>query len=94
LINEIKFQGVESIDNNDPTLTCDAKLVIGSEEDKMDPVTFKDSLTSSLSSVSPRYGPVTGGTQVTFTGVNFSANKEDYNITIDDIDCPVDKADT
>jgi hypothetical protein len=42
--------------------------------------------------ISPRWGAVSGNTQITFTGKNFnSANPADYSITIDDVDCPIDE---
>ena len=46
-----------------------------------------------MKSISPRFGPVQGGTQVTFSGINFKPIKELYTITIDGINCPVDSAD-
>ena len=45
-----------------------------------------------MKSISPRFGPVQGGTQVTFTGERFKTDITLYNITIDGINCPVDSA--
>jgi hypothetical protein len=45
-----------------------------------------------LTAISPRYGPVTGGTSVTFTGTNFPTSTSVYTITLDGINCPVSAA--
>jgi len=49
-------------------------------------------LTANLEAISPRFGTVVGGDEVTFTGINFSSDTADYTITIDGIDCPVSAA--
>ena len=45
-----------------------------------------------MTAVSPRYGSVTGGDSVTFTGTGFSNSIADYTITLDGINCPVTAA--
>jgi hypothetical protein len=42
--------------------------------------------------MSPRFGTVTGGTVLTFTGTNFVTDTSLYTITIDGIVCPVSAA--
>jgi hypothetical protein len=50
------------------------------------------SQTPALDDISPRWGAVSGNTQITFSGKNFnSGNPADYSITIDDVDCPIDE---
>jgi hypothetical protein len=49
-------------------------------------------LTPKLDSISPRFGTVTGGTVVTFSGSGFSSVPTENSITIDGIDCPVSAA--
>ena len=52
-------------------------------------------LTPAVDDISPRWGAVSGNTQITFTGKNFSStNIADYTITIDDVNCPVDSVTT
>jgi len=51
-------------------------------------------LTAVLTGVSPRYGTVTGGTSVTFSGTNFPTDTTLYTITLDGIDCSVTGATT
>jgi hypothetical protein len=70
-LNEIKFAGVKSRDNNDQNLQCDVKLYLDGASQDLTAVTYEGGRTASLTSMNPRFGPVTGGTQVTFTGVNF-----------------------
>jgi len=42
-----------------------------------------------VTSISPRFGPVQGGIDVTFSGERFPTDITLYNITIDGINCPV-----
>jgi hypothetical protein len=49
-------------------------------------------LTTNLQSVTPRYGPVTGGTEIVFAGENFPTDTSLYTITLDGINCPVTAA--
>ena len=87
-IGEIKFKGVKTITNNDPTYACDAKVVVDDVETALpNQVTYSGSLTPKLDSINPRYGTVTGGTSVTFTGTDFSSNIADYTILLDMIPC-------
>jgi hypothetical protein len=55
-------------------------------------VTYKGALTPKLVSITPRFGPVTGSTDVTFSGSGFSTVLADNSITIDGVDCPVKTA--
>jgi hypothetical protein len=55
-------------------------------------VTFTDKLTPKLEAINPRYGKVTGGTSVTFTGQNFVTDVEKYTIIIDKRKCEVTAA--
>jgi len=50
-------------------------------------VSYKASLTAALTSFYPRYGKVEGGDSITFSGIGFSENTEDYTILIDKIPC-------
>ena len=52
-------------------------------------MTYNGSITPLLSSITPRYGKVEGGENITFAGTGFSSSILDYNITIDGINCPV-----
>jgi hypothetical protein len=64
------MSGVETVDNSDATLTC----AIALERDNAifanltETVSYAGTLTPLLTAVNPRYGTVTGGTSVTFTG--------------------------
>jgi len=47
-INEITFTGVETIDNEDSTYTCSAKVIIDEEETSLNTVEYQGSLTANL----------------------------------------------
>ena len=91
-INEITFTGIETIDSEEPTHSCTAKLFTGEIEISLNPVEYVGSLTPSLVAVNPRFGSVEGGTEITFTGEQFSSDTSLYTITIDGINCPVSAA--
>ena len=76
-INEIKFTGVEVIDDNNPTYACTPKLTLkytGTANDGADTVqeltavTYQGTKTAALTTIAPRFGSVEGGEDVTFTG--------------------------
>lgn len=88
---EIKFKGVETINDNNADYNCPANVVIDGEVAQTydAAVEFKSTLTPTLTSISPKYGTVAGGTSVTFTGTGFSSTPSDVTVTIDGVDCPV-----
>lgn len=67
--NEIKFTGVETSIDDQPIKNCPISVYIAGS--KLEPETpFKDSIysndaTPKITSISPRYGSVTGGTLLT-----------------------------
>jgi hypothetical protein len=91
-INEITFTGVETIDNEDSTYTCAAKVIIDEEETSLNTVEYQGSLTANLQAISPRFGTVEGGDVLTFTFDSVPTDTSLYTITIDGIDCPVSAA--
>ena len=92
-MNELKFTGVETIADTNPTYECDVKVITqGTENPVTNKVLFKNNLTPLLTSISPRYGTVTGGTKVTFTGTGFSSVTTENTVVIDGIPCVVDTA--
>lgn len=86
------FRGVETINNEDATYSCDVNVNIGETETALNTIEYTNTLTTNLASISPRYGPVTGGTSVTFSGTNFPTSTGSYTITLDGINCPVSAA--
>ena len=94
-MNEIKFTGVETIDNDEEQFGCKAKIEFqGSKQNltQAGSVFYTGAMTPKLTSISPRFGPVTGGTDVTFAGSGFSLVTTENKITIDGFDCPVKTA--
>jgi len=61
---------------------------------QLNDVEYVGSITPALSGVSPRFGTVTGGTEITFSGTGFSDDISKYTIIIDGIECPVSAATT
>jgi hypothetical protein len=66
--------------------------VSGDQIVELNTVQYRGSLTPNLESISPRYGTVEGGTEITFTGENFDSDITAYTITLDGINCPVSAA--
>lgn len=67
-------------------------VIGGTPQDLSTTVKYDGAITAKLDAISPRFGTVKGGTEVTFTGTGFSSTITDYEIIIDGINCPVSKA--
>ena len=95
-MGEIGLFGYIAIDDNNSSYTCTTQVVLNNTvaAKLSGAVTYQDSLTPMLQSISPRYGTVRGGTVVTFTGTNFVADPTQYSIIIDGVNCPVSSATT
>lgn len=93
---ELKMTGVETIDDSGATYTCPIAFEKGGVilSNLTETVTYSGTLTPLLTAVNPRYGTVTGGTSVTFTGTNFVDNTRSYTILIDKRTCTVTAATT
>lgn len=89
-ISEIKFVGVEVVSNNDASFKCEAILNLGQEVTKLSEVTYDTMKTPVLTSISPRFGSVKGGTLVTLTGTGFSA-QDKTEVLFDNRACKVTK---
>ena len=55
-------------------------------------VTYADTASSVVTSITPRYGTYKGGETVTFTGTGFSSTSSEISVTIDGINCAVSSA--
>jgi hypothetical protein len=92
--------GYEVVDNDDDVYTCaidHVELIQTSEgvneikKDLGQTVSYEVAITPVVDDIQPRWGAVSGGTQITFEGRNYnSLDVADYTVTIDDVDCPVD----
>lgn len=101
-IGEIHFIGYEVIDDDSSAYDCKIEHVEISKdaadgvptETKTDLnafVSYDMAITPVVDDIQPRWGAVSGGTQITFEGRNYSSlDVADYTVTIDDVDCPVD----
>lgn len=88
VVGEVIFTGMEAIDNSDATYDCTPSLIIdGTSFAVSNPVTYSNTYTPLLTSISPRYGSVKGSEVVTFTGTNLDSDYTKYTITIDKIAC-------
>ena len=100
-IGEVHFIGYEVIKDEGDQYECkvehveisvDAnKAVMEKKTDLGTTVSYDVAITPVVDDIQPRWGAVSGGTQITFEGRNYnSLNVADYKITIDDLDCPID----
>ena len=87
-LGEVKLHGVESIDDDNSSYACTPKLIIDSVTTELNPVTFDETYTPVLTSMSDRYGSVLGSESVTFYGTNFS-DTATTTVTIDNRACAV-----
>jgi hypothetical protein len=94
-VAKVHFRGTEVIADNSPTYSCAVSLTVeGTNTALTGSVTYDGSKTPLLTSMTPRFGQVTGGDSVTFTGTGFSATTSDYTILIDNRPCTVTAATT
>lgn len=96
-VGEVAFRGMEVIDSNANSYNaCPILLTLDSTTPitLTGTVTYTSTLTPLLRSISPRFGTVKGGDEITFTGVNFSGVTSNYNIQIDGRTCTVTTAST
>ena len=86
--------GVETVDDSGTTYSCAIAIEKNNEvlANITETVTYSGTLTPLLEDVNPRYGTVTGGTSVTFTGTNFVTDTSLYTIIIDKRTCTVTAA--
>ena len=83
------------IDSNNENYGCTPKLVMQGEQTvSLNTVAYRGALTPLLEKISPRFGSVVGGEEVTFSGTGFVETTGDYEITIDGVDCVVSSATT
>mmetsp|Transcript_29262 Transcript_29262/g.28380 ORF Transcript_29262/g.28380 Transcript_29262/m.28380 type:complete len:196 (-) Transcript_29262:637-1224(-) len=95
-VGEFALMGVEAIESDATTFSCSPKVVLtdGSSHDLQSSVEYQSTLTPLLDGISPRYGTVEGGTQVTFSGSNFPTDTNLVTIFIDERPCSIDSAQT
>lgn len=91
---EVKIIGVEVFDLDTTSVDCTVNLVIGESISSLENVVYDDAATPSLTSITPRFGSVLGGEEVTFAG-DFLQDSTDPIVTLDNRDCAIDsKTDT
>lgn len=91
-INELEFYGILISTATTPDTTCPVSIQSSSTATPIlasSTVTYSDSLTSYITSISPSRGTTLGGTVITFTGSGFGEILSDISIKIDDIPCSV-----
>jgi len=83
------------IDSTNEDYGCTPKVVmLDVEAASLNTVVYQGALTPLLEKISPRFGSVVGGEEVTFSGTGFVETTGDYEITIDGVDCVVSSATT
>jgi hypothetical protein len=87
-VSEVKIVGVVAIDNNDTSYACTPLMTVDSVEYNLEDVTYNETVTPSLASISPRFGSVYGDTTVTLTGTGFGDGDTAY-VWFDDRVCEV-----
>jgi hypothetical protein len=93
-IADIKLIGWVQVETNNALATdlqCSVGLSVNgnAQTPLSNIVTYKQSLTPIVTTVSPMYGPSAGGTEVTITGTGFSETETENMVMIDDVECVV-----
>jgi hypothetical protein len=69
-------------------------LVFNAVPQNLTTVTYSAAVTPKLDGISPRFGTVVGGTDITFSGTGFVTDTAAYAIVIDGKPCAVKSAST
>ena len=89
-IGEFKIKGLELLDENSSTKTCDIKVVLNDGITTTTTTVAGSSVIydASVTSISPRWGTVKGNTLITLTGTNFpQVSASNYHIKFDGKEC-------
>ena len=70
-IGEVVFSGIVAINDSGTSKVCPTKLVTGTTSVPLNDVTYTNTKTPTITSISPRYGKVSGDEVITITGSNF-----------------------
>jgi G8 domain/IPT/TIG domain len=76
------------VNDNNPSISCTPKLKLGSTETSLSAITYLNTKTASVNSITPRYGNVKGNEQIIIAGSNFVSGST--SVTIDGIPCAID----
>jgi hypothetical protein len=93
-IAEIELWGNEVEDSTATSKTCDVVVTVpgGETQTFAGGVVYKDSATSKVTKITPRYGNYKGGETITFEGTGFSSAPSEAKILIDGVECSVTSA--
>jgi hypothetical protein len=96
IVGEVSLRGYEVIDSSLSSHTCSISLTIagGTPSTLTGSVTYQDTVTPLLKSISPRFGSVVGNEVITFEGTGFTNNLADYTVIIDGVKCNMTAATT
>jgi hypothetical protein len=88
---EIRLRGVEAktAAGGAATDECEPALTIDGTEKKLAKVTYDKTKTPHVTSISPRFGAVSGSTTVTLVGTGFAADKTKNKVSFDNVPCVV-----
>lgn len=90
-VTEYKLHGVEAMNDDSDSITCNPKVFIGTTEltsTMNNEIKYSAIMTPKLTKISPRYGSVLGGTTVTLTGENL-VGTGDASVFFDNRVCTV-----
>ena len=90
-INEIQFYGIRIWNTASTDATCGISLITSATATiaPTTQVSYKDALSSALTSITPNRGTSAGGVSVTFAGTGFGTVVSNVNVIIDDVPCVV-----
>ena len=96
-VGEVMMIGIQVITSTDPAVGCKAEIVQPEDFACLEEVLWSGeqwivydlTVTPYIESISPRWGTVEGGTEVTFSGARLSTVPSDYSILLDGIACEV-----
>jgi IPT/TIG domain len=91
VVGEVSLRGFEVIDDINDNYSCTAQVFLDGVQASTltGTITYSSALTPVLESITPRFGSVVGGEEISFNGENFSTDTSLYTILIDNRNCAV-----
>lgn len=78
-----------ALDDASPIKDCNVELTLGGVTHTLDPVSYMDQMTPTMSGMNNRFGSVLGGDLLVLQGALFSATASDNSVLIDNRICSV-----
>jgi hypothetical protein len=86
-LGEVEFSGMVAVTSTSASYSCPVNLLVDAGSTSLNSVTYSNTNTPTIATITPRYGSVIGNELITIIGTNFVDGST--SVTIDGITCEV-----